>query len=198
MRFSGVQSIVQSSTRSQPRRQPKRVSGSLTAIAACLAACGPIAEPGGFDPDYCPPVEDWSGDWASFEEEVVALGNQARAAGATCGNVPYPAVPAVRPDAELRCAARNHSRDMAERGYFAHESPEGETPADRVERAGFDWTAIGENIALGYETPDEVMRGWLASPDHCANLMSELFEYVGVGYYDDGEHPTWTQDFARP
>jgi uncharacterized protein YkwD len=84
---------------------------------------------------------------------------------------------------------------MAVRGYFDHESPEGETFADRVERAGFSWTRIGENIATGQSTAAEVMDSWMSSPGHCSNILDPNFEFIGVGYYEESEQ-LWTQTFG--
>jgi uncharacterized protein YkwD len=99
-------------------------------------------------------------------------------------------------DTTLRCAARNHSLDMSTRGYFDHESPDGLDLADRVAKAGFDWTGIGENIARGQDSPADVMSGWMDSPGHCANILDPRFELIGVGHVGDGLY--WTQVFGRP
>ncbi len=54
---------------------------------------------------------------------------------------------------------------------------------------------MGENIASGQESADEVVDGWMASPGHCANIMDPNFTEIGVGYYDGD---IWTQVFGRP
>ncbi|MEO1271126.1 MAG: CAP domain-containing protein, partial [Myxococcota bacterium] len=80
---------------------------------------------------------------------------------------------------ELAChsglgqVAREHSQDMAVRGYFDHVNPEGEQPWDRMERNGVTgWRSVGENIAAGYPTPQEVQEGWMNSPGHRANILN--------------------------
>lgn len=152
-------------------------------------------EPAGFDPNYCPKVADWDPAWAAFEDDVVTLVNEQRRAGGTCGGQSFPASAPLPMQSELRCAARNHSLDMATRAFFDHENPDGDSPADRIERAGFDWMAVGENIAEGQETPAEVMESWMASSGHCANILDPRFEFIGVGYVGGGDD-LWTQTFG--
>jgi uncharacterized protein YkwD len=147
-----------------------------------------------YDPNYCPKVEDWSPEWASYEDEVVRLVNERRNEGGVCGGQSFGRSAGLSKDSALRCAARNHSMDMATRGFFDHQNPDGENPEDRIVRAGFDWTAVGENIARGQPTPDEVMADWMSSPGHCVNILSPAFDFIGVGYYGTGNY--WTQTFG--
>ncbi|HEX6766610.1 MAG TPA: CAP domain-containing protein [Polyangiaceae bacterium] len=167
-------------------------------LPACLlfvTGCSTDDEPAGFDPDYCPKVADWDPAWAAFEDEVATLVNERRAEGGVCGSESFGPSAPLAMQAELRCAARNHSLDMATRGFFDHENPDGDGPAERISRAGFEWTAIGENIAQGQETPDAVMTSFMESPGHCANILEPRFEFIGVGYVG-GRDPIWTQTFG--
>lgn len=146
--------------------------------------------------EYCASVADWSAEWTAWENQVLVLVNANRAAGANCGSAGTfgSAAPLAMND-ELRCAARNHSMDMAVRGYFSHTSPDGDGPGDRIEAAGYEYSWWGENIAWGYPSPDAVVNGWMNSPGHCANIMRPEFTEIGVGYYS-GNY--WTQTFGRP
>ena len=89
---------------------------------------------------------------------------------------------------------------MAARSYFDHHAPDGSEPRDRVRRTGYRWMLIGENIAFGPDTAEEVVAGWLASPGHCANIMDARFRDMGSavakgrkrGYF------YWVQDFGQP
>jgi uncharacterized protein YkwD len=93
-----------------------------------------------------------------------------------------------RRSAALDEAARWQSRDMVARGYFAHERAGGPSLAQRIRRAGYlagarSW-AIGENIAWGegpFSTPQSIMRSWMNSLGHRANILRRRFEHVGVG-----------------
>jgi uncharacterized protein YkwD len=100
---------------------------------------------------------------------------------------------ALRFDARLAAAARAHSADMVNRHYFEHESPDGDTPADRTAAAGYaDYG--GENIAYGQRSAAEVMSDWMGSPDHRRNILDCEFTTVGVGLDPRGMY--WTQDFG--
>jgi uncharacterized protein YkwD len=100
----------------------------------------------------------------------------------------------------LQTAAQAHARDMARRNYFDHHAPDGSEPRDRVRRAGYRWALVGENIAFGPETADEVVSGWLASPGHCANMMDPRFREIGVGVAKGRKrgHIYWVQEFGSP
>lgn len=92
-------------------------------------------------------------------------------------------VPLAREPA-LDAVARAHSRDMATRGYFAHETPEGLTPPDRLARGGITGiTLAGENVGLTDRADPnrEILDGWLTSPVHRQNLLAPAFNTTGVG-----------------
>lgn len=113
-------------------------------------------------------------------------------------------LPLLNPSTQLGDAARAHCRDMIDRRFFAHASPEGLTPAERLTLADIDWSTVGENIASGYSTPQAVFDAWLASPEHKANMESLGFTVAGVGYAQDA-NPTpdfpqvyyWSMAFLR-
>ncbi|MDS0478498.1 CAP domain-containing protein [Natrinema sp. 1APR25-10V2] len=119
-------------------------------------------------------------------------------------------------DAELRDIAREHSRDMAERGYFSHTDPEGDNFADRYAEAGYEcrvggsggtYYTGGENIAqtwydravrtdggtATYTTErglaDAIVTQWMNSPGHRENILASQWEHEGIGVYvtDDGK-----------
>ncbi|MBF5044841.1 matrixin family metalloprotease [Aggregicoccus sp. 17bor-14] len=137
---------------------------------------------------------------AAFEDRVLELVNQARAAGATCGTTAYAPAPALALDARLRTAARLHSQDMADQNYFSHTSLDGRSPGDRMAAAGYTGGTWGENIAAGQTTPESVMQGWMASAGHCTNIMNPNYRLIGVGYGANSASTYrvyWTQDFGR-
>ena len=87
-------------------------------------------------------------------------------------------------DASVDQVARAHSQDMATRRYFAHETPEGLTPPDRLARGGVGGiTLAGENVGLTSraEPNQEIVAGWLTSPVHRQNLLAPMFNRTGVG-----------------
>jgi uncharacterized protein YkwD len=128
--------------------------------------------------------------------------NARRAAGATCGSRGSfaPAAPLAW-NAKLTSAAYGHSRDMADQNYFAHNSLDGRTMAQRITAAGYSWSAIGENIAAGYGSVQAVVDGWMASEGHCANIMSATYKDIGVACArnTNSTYGTyWTMDLGKP
>ena len=120
---------------------------------------------------------------ASFEAQVLALVNERRAAGATCGGTPYPPLPPLSLDRNLQVAARDHSADMAIDDFFSHAGLDGRSFSDRIRDAGYSGTTpLGENIAAGQTSPRSVVDGWMGSVAHCENIMQAGFHDLGVGY----------------
>jgi uncharacterized protein YkwD len=71
---------------------------------------------------------------------------------------------------------------MADHDYFEHEDLAGRSPAQRVRAGGYQEKLVGENIAYGPKSIDEVVQGWLESPDHCENIMDPRFAQMGIAY----------------
>ncbi|WP_405189197.1 sigma-70 family RNA polymerase sigma factor [Streptomyces anulatus] len=97
---------------------------------------------------------------------------------------------------QLNTAAQRHSADMEAKDYFSHTSQDGRDPGDRITAAGYQWSTYGENIAKGQRTPADVMRSWMDSPGHRANILNCSFKEIGVGKQDSGGGPVWTQVFG--
>ncbi len=96
-------------------------------------------------------------------------------------------------DPKLCDTARDHSKDMAEQGFFAHESPVAgkKTPWDRAKN--FGTSAAGENIFAGSPSAHEANRGWFYSPGHHKNMFHPGQVRIGLGQH--GQH--WTQMFGH-
>ena len=132
---------------------------------------------------------------------VLALTNQARAHARTCGWRHFPPAPPLSLAPALTRAAGAHARDMARNGFFSHVGSDGSTPGERALRAGYRWSMVGENIASGVSTPRAVVAGWLASPHHCANIMTAGFRQMGVAFAVNRANAQvidWTEDFGTP
>ena len=137
----------------------------------------------------------------TFEAQAIAQINAARAQARSCGAQRYPAAPNVAWNERLRATAEAHTRDMIAKDFFAHLGSDGSNVGARATKAGYAWSAVGENIAAGYASLEAVMRGWLESPGHCANLMNLGFTEVGlVTRASKGTKYTsyWTLVLARP
>ena len=91
----------------------------------------------------------------------------------------------LAPDPELTEVARRHSADMFARGYFAHDTPEGLSPFDRMKEANVRFLTAGENLALA-PTLSVAHTGLMNSPGHRANILRPQFGRVGIGIMDGG------------
>ena len=129
------------------------------------------------------------------------LVNEARTRGARCGTRWFAPAPPVRRSGTLDGVALGHATDMADHDYFEHEDLAGHTPADRVRAVGYRETLVGENIAYGLKSADEVVHGWLESPGHCENIMDPRFAEMGIAYAQGRavKHGLyWVQVLAAP
>jgi uncharacterized protein YkwD len=141
------------------------------------------------------------GDWQSEGKRLLETVNQARSQTRRCGSEEYPAAPALAWNAELGSASESHSRAMANGSFFSHQDADGRVPGDRAELAGYQGSRIGENLAAALDTPRRVVDAWLASPGHCANLMSSQFTEFGAAYAEDPKSDAaiyWTAMFGTP
>jgi uncharacterized protein YkwD len=103
----------------------------------------------------------------------------------------------LAPDPELTQVAEAHSTDMFARGYFAHVTPEGRDPFERMRQAHVGFVAAGENLALA-PTLQIAHTGLMNSPGHRANILQPEFGRVGIGIMDGGIHGLMvTQDFRN-
>jgi uncharacterized protein YkwD len=206
--------LLQSGYR-QVKSSAIHISGDEAAVAETLRArfCAALTDPmlsdmGGYrrgdelwiilGAPFMPPSQ---ADTPLIAESVLKLVNQARARGRYCGAHAFGPAPPLRLASLLGRAATEHALDMAQHDYFAHEDRSGRSPADRVRALGYREQLVGENVAEGPTTADEVVRGWLASPGHCENIMNAEFSELGVGFAaSSGAEPRvyWVQDFAAP
>ena len=88
-------------------------------------------------------------------------------------------------DRSLDSVARAHSADMASRRYLSHVNPEGRNPLERIQAAGISgFTLAAENAGqTTFADPNqEILRGWIASPDHRRNLYTPPFNRTGIGF----------------
>jgi uncharacterized protein YkwD len=133
--------------------------------------------------------------------DVLRLVNAARARPQRCGRDLLPAAPPLQLNGLLTDAAREHADEMLRLGYFEHTGRDGSTPAERVAATGYHYRLVGENLASGPETPQEVVRGWIASPGHCQNIMDARFSELGVAFAASRSGQAriyWVQEFGEP
>ncbi|MBD8026775.1 SafA/ExsA family spore coat assembly protein [Ureibacillus sp. Re31] len=122
----------------------------------------------------------------AVEQEVVRLVNVERANAG---------LPALKSDWELARVAEDKSQDMADKNYFSHTSPTYGSPFTMMKNYGITYKSAGENIAQGQRTASEVVKAWMNSEGHRANILNKNFTHIGVGYVADGNY--WTQMFIQ-
>jgi uncharacterized protein YkwD len=111
--------------------------------------------------------------------------------------------PPLRRQAQLDQVAQAYALDMLQRGFYAHESPEGQDVMDRIVASGYNPMKVGENIASGQSTVRQVVEGWLSSRHHYDNIADPEFVETGIGI---AHGPTpggsyrflWVQVFGKP
>ncbi|MEK5039913.1 CAP and S-layer homology domain-containing protein [Sporosarcina sp. FSL K6-3457] len=101
-------------------------------------------------------------------------------------------------DKELSKVAQAKAQDMAKNDYFAHISPTYGSTSQLLDAFNYKWTAYGENIATGQLTPEAVVKDWMDSPTHRANIVNNKFTHIGTGYATDASGTTyWVHEFSR-
>ncbi len=102
----------------------------------------------------------------------------------------------LKMDDRLREVARAHSKDMFERGYFSHYTPEGLSPFDRIKKAGINYLYAGENLALAPDV-NKAEQGLMDSEGHRENILNPNFAKVGIGVIDGGIYgKMFSQEFT--
>lgn len=119
-----------------------------------------------------------STDLASLEDYILEQTNAERAkVGAK----------ALVMNSTLRPLAQSRSKDMADRNYFDHVTPDGKKVFDMLKELGYAYTTAGENIAYNTypvsRAAQEAMTGWMNSSGHKANILNTKFGRIGVGAY---------------
>ena len=128
---------------------------------------------------------------AVSSSELVSLANSSRA---------QEGLGSLRTNSKLESAAFAKVNDMIEKDYFAHTSPDGKTPWDFINDAGYNYVYAGENLAIGYADSAELHNAWMDSPSHRDNIMNPNFKDVGVavvsGEYQGGQTTVVVQMFG--
>lgn len=121
---------------------------------------------------------------SSVIQQVVDLTNQERAKAG---------LKALQIDTKLTQSAQAKSQDMKNKNYFSHTSPTYGSPFDQMKSFGITYKSAAENIAMGQRSATEVVKAWMESPGHKANIMNPSYTHIGVGLSDSGYY--WTQQF---
>lgn len=181
-------------------------SASCAGATDCYAVCVCEGNDAARCLDRCPDSSaieappTWSETWQRAADAVLYDINMARRLGGCCEPdtcfAPSGPLSALEP---LTLAARTHAADMLARDYFSHDSPEGLSPFDRLRALGFHGCAMAENLAQGQPTAQEAVEAWLASPEHCVNLLDPRFSRTGIAYAESDastQSPVWVQELG--
>lgn len=102
----------------------------------------------------------------------------------------------------LKQAAQLKADDMASRGYFSHNTPDGKTPWYFLNQVNYKYKLAGENLAVNFFESDEVARAWMASPSHRANIVKKDYTEIGIavasGIYEGRSAVFVVQFFGTP
>lgn len=130
---------------------------------------------------------------ADQSKKIVALTNEVRA---KAGVAP------LKENEVLDSAADKKVEDMLVRQYFSHQGPDNRAVSDWLSAVNYQYLVAGENLAMGFATPEEVVDGWTKSKTHYANMIDPDFDEIGIGLsvgkYDQVDTTLVAQYFGRP
>ena len=86
----------------------------------------------------------------------------------------------LQPNSKLDLAASEKLKDMADKEYFAHNSPQGVSPWHWIDKSGYNYTYAGENLALGFFNAPSTVSAWMNSPTHRTNIINTNYSEIGV------------------
>jgi uncharacterized protein YkwD len=133
------------------------------------------------------------GDRPAIRRKMLALVNRERSSRR---------LPPLRESGILDAAAQAHADDMIRRSFYSHENPDGASALDRAHGAGYLPVVVGENIAEGQSSVEEVMQGWMESPRHRGEILSSTMKEIGMGVAfgknGRGWEIVWVQNFGVP
>jgi uncharacterized protein YkwD len=178
-----------------PNRRPPLVAALVAAAVALIAAAPASADGGGYACVHHGDKKPSQLETRQARNAVICLINKARRDNGRGG---------LDADSRLNEAARKHSKRMADKGCFSHECPgenslEGRLKAVDYLTGGLTAWAYGENIAYGSDgqgTPREIVKAWMHSSGHRANILSRTFDDVGAGFARSGDKGFYTADFG--
>ncbi|KYC44142.1 hypothetical protein WA1_03120 [Scytonema hofmannii PCC 7110] len=119
----------------------------------------------------------------TFEQQVIELTNLERT---------KKGLQPLKANAELNYVADKYAQDMFNGNFFSHTAPDGSKPWDRLKTIGYEARTVGENIAKGQRTPQQVLQGWMNSSGHRANILNPNFTEIGTGF----DNNLWVQNFG--
>ncbi|RLQ95214.1 CAP domain-containing protein [Falsibacillus albus] len=186
-----VQKQVQQKAQQQPQKQEQAQPAQAAPKAEAPKATQNTPAPAKQQQSQAQPADtqqkasaDQNSSLSQFEQQVVDLTNKERT---------QRGLSPLKVDKNLSNMAREKSADMQRNHYFDHQSPTYGSPFDMMKKWGIDYRSAGENIAMGQQSPQEVVTAWMNSQGHRENILNPDYTHIGVGYVKDGNY--WTQEF---
>lgn len=139
-----------------PKTHPLLFYGSILAVTALLTAT------------FVPQVQAVT---AIKAQELVELANRER--------IKERQLP-LKINPLLERSARAKALDILARDYFAHNTPDGQTPWVFFDEQGYEYVWAGENLAIDFSSSPALHNAWMASPTHAANILNPHYEEVGI------------------
>jgi uncharacterized protein YkwD len=175
-------------TATSPAPTATRVPSATPVPPTATAQPSPTSVPPSASPTTVPATPTGTISDA-FQEQLLSRVNAARAAAG---------VAPLTLNASLNRAAQDYAALMAATGCFAHDCPPEPNFARRAEAAGYTgWRTLGENIAYGQRTADEVHDAWMNSSGHRANILNPSFREFGAGLaYSASGRAYWVEEFG--
>jgi uncharacterized protein YkwD len=107
-------------------------------------------------------------------------------------------LPPLSVEPKLALVAQGHASDMAFHQKMTHDGSDGSSPFDRIKRSGYNYKTAAENVAEGWRTVDQLMKGWMNSPRHRDNILGN-FSQIGIALArDEDGKPYYSAEFATP
>jgi uncharacterized protein YkwD len=121
----------------------------------------------------------------NFNAELSSRLNNLRRLGANCGGHGLMSGGPLIWNEKLQNAATLHARNEADLNFYSHVGLDGSTTQSRAQAVGYESRSVGENLHVQVQTIDKALAGWINSPEHCRNMMSEEFVHFAVGCADN-------------
>ena len=113
-------------------------------------------------------------------KDLLTLTNIQRAKDCKCAGKKQKKVGLLTWNDNLAAAAQEQAEYLIKKRSISHKGAHGSNPASRAKKHGYRWSYVGENIAKGQESPEEVMKSWMNSPGHCRNIMNDNYTEFGA------------------
>ena len=116
----------------------------------------------------------------TVSKKIRHLANESRSKKQKCAGKQYRATTELSYLCDLQHMAEEQAEHLYTMGTLSHTSANGETLSERADRFAIPWLSIGENVASGYKSAEDVHNGWMQSGAHCNNIMNSDYDHIGA------------------